>query len=166
MPIYKFKHKCGHSQEEILFDFLGWEERESKMNTMNVRCESCGEINSWNAKLCIPSKDETWVTHRHGVDGYFSHALGRNLSGGRREEQKIMAAKGFVCEADLRPHLLEDITEAKKDKRNQQDKYIDKYTGAIAEGKSKEDAIAELAPMEDIDSGKIDKVWSETIDVK
>jgi hypothetical protein len=162
MPIYDFQCKtCNHYQEELFFEFYSLHERELLMNQEKNTCDNCSDVN-WRAKLSVPNLDSTSKTHRYGVEGYYSKALGKHVSS-PREENKIMEKRGFVCEADLTPHFWEDKTQKIKDRISEQDQYIARYNNAIKEGKSKQEAAVELAPTHDIQSGKTDALWSDKI---
>ena len=162
MPIYMFKCRtCNHYQEELFFELLNTHQREILMNEEKNTCDNCSDVN-WTAKISLFQLDSTSKTHRYGVDGYYSKALGKHVDS-PAAEQKIMEKRGFVCEADLAPHFWDDKTQKIKDRISEQDQYIARYNNAIENGKSKEEAAVELAPTEDIKSGKTDTLWSDKI---
>jgi len=162
MPIYMFKCKtCNHYQEELFFELLTLHQREILINEEKTTCDNCSDVN-WIAKISVFALDSTSKTHRYGVDGYYSKALGKHVDS-PAAEQKIMEKKGFVCEADLAPHFWDDKTQKIKDRISEQDQYIARYNNAIEDGKSKQEAAVELAPTEDIKSGKTDTLWSDKI---
>jgi|TARA_R100000482_G_scaffold124769_1_gene78922 hypothetical protein len=152
---------CNHYQEELFFELLNTHQREILMNEEKNTCDNCSDVN-WTAKISLFQLDSTSKTHRYGVDGYYSKALGKHVDS-PAAEQKIMEKRGFVCEADLAPHFWDDKTQKIKDRISEQDQYIARYNNAIENGKSKEEAAVELAPTEDIQSGKTDTLWSDKI---
>lgn len=160
MILYKFYCKnCGHLQEQFLNDFTQLPKRDEAINKDPERdpCERCNR-NAWRSTLTPPTLDSTSQTHRQSINGHYSTALGGYVSN-RKEEEKIMAKKGFVCEADLPRHFWEDKSQAINEKNNEQDKAISRYTEVIDRGGSKEEAVEALAPTQEILNGKTDKVW-------
>jgi len=110
MPIYMFKCRtCNHYQEELFFELLNTHQREILMNEEKNTCDNCSDVN-WTAKISLFQLDSTSKTHRYGVDGYYSKALGKHVDS-PAAEQKIMEKRGFVCEADLAPHFWDDKTQ-------------------------------------------------------
>ena len=151
MPCFNFQcNVCREITEEFYF----WEEEPFPKE---FPC-SCGDGIA-SRLIAVPTLDSTSKTHRYGVEGYFSKALGKHVES-PIAEKKIMEKKGFVCEADLPSHYWEDRVEEVKEQASAQDGYIKNYKEAIKSGKSKQEAAVELAPTHDIMSGKVDKVWN------
>lgn len=110
--------------------------------------------------LKAPKTHSSWAgTGKHGVDGYFSKALGKHVAN-KHTEQKIMESRGFVCEADLPKDRWDTAVETQKRKVEAQDKSIETYTTALKSGKTKEEAVVEAFPARDAVSGKLDETWS------
>jgi hypothetical protein len=159
MPIYNFKCKeCEHFQDELFLSWMNTEKRQAAANE-EMTCNRC-KAQSWLSVLSVPNLDSTSQTHRLDKHGYLSQALGRYVSS-RKEEERIMAKRGFVCEADMPAHFWEDKSAAIQEKNNEQDAAVKRYTDVIDRGGSKEEAVEALAPTQEILSGKTDKLWSE-----
>jgi len=110
--------------------------------------------------LKAPKTHSSWEgTGKHGVDGYFSKALGKHVAN-KHTEQKIMESRGFVCEADLPKDRWDTAVETQKRRVEAQDKSIETYTTALKSGKTKEEAVVEAFPARDAVSGKLDETWS------
>ena len=109
MPLYSFHCiKCKNTQDELLSVAMGVSERVQYADSA-FSCEECGSSN-WSSRINVPQLDSSSNTFRESVNGYYSKALGRHISS-RKEEQKIMESRGFVCEADLPKHTWEEAEE-------------------------------------------------------
>jgi hypothetical protein len=112
--------------------------------------------------LTAPGTHSSWAgTGKHGVNGYFSKALGKHVAN-RHTEQKIMESRGFVCEADLPKDRWDTAVETQKRRVTAQDKTIETYTEALKSGKTKEEAVVEAFPARDAVSGKLDETWGKS----
>ena len=130
--------------------------------TTGHTCERCGST-KWVSRLSTPQKNSTWdSTGSHGVNGYFSKALGKYVDS-QMAEKKIMEKKGFICEADLPQHYWDDLTEKSRNKKFAQEKLTRTYTSKLAEGKTKEEAVAETFTAEDAKSGVLDETFNESL---
>lgn len=125
-------------------------------------CERCGGT-QWGSTLSVPAKHSTWdSTGSHGVNGYYSKALGKHVDS-HMAEKRIMEKKGFVCEADLPSHYWDDLTEKSRKKKFAQEKLTQTYTSKLAEGKTKEEAVAETFTAEDAKSGVLDETFNQSL---
>lgn len=130
------------------------------------KCDCCGERNFVSTMPMI-ERDSSWdSTGGHGVNGYFSMALGRHLEGGVKEERKIMESRGFIAESDLPPKWFDDKMNKRKEQHKQQVAYETSYKEALQSGKSKEEAVAETWTSADVKSGKLDSVYDTKITTK
>jgi putative FmdB family regulatory protein len=94
MPLYEFF--CEHHGVcEVLM-------KHSELDTVEVVCEDCGTV--MTRKVSMPAKTASlWSGGwRKGLasDGFFSPSVGARV-GSKREEEKIMNARGYIREADL-----------------------------------------------------------------
>lgn len=157
MPLYSFHCvKCKHTQDELLFEAMGVSERVQYADK-SFTCEECGSSN-WSSRINVPQLDSSSNTFRESVNGYYSKALGRHISS-RKEEQKIMESRGFVCEADLPKHTWEEAEEKAMRSHIAQEEYVTTYQNKLAAGKTKEEAVAETFTAQDALSGKLDATF-------
>jgi hypothetical protein len=102
-----------------------------------------------------------------GLDGQgvYSQALGKKVHS-RREEAKILEAKGFVSEADLAPHWWEDQQAKKLEKIKEQDRLTDTYNSKVAEyGGDKIRAMTETFTTEKCLDGSLHETFNEKITI-
>ena len=151
MPLFSYRCEDGHLTEELFFH--GEEIKET------IACECCG-ADSVKLMPLTANMNAMWQETCLQHNDYFSPSLGRNVSG-RREEEKIMKAKGYVPESALPQHFWEDEGRRRIAKAEEQNKYIDKYTAKLAEGKSKEEAVNETFTVDKCLDGTLDKVFSK-----
>ncbi|MCH9718142.1 MAG: hypothetical protein K0U52_13840 [Gammaproteobacteria bacterium] len=97
-------------------------------------------------------------------NGYFSKALGREVSN-KWEEEKIMNANGYVREADLTPHLWEDETEKRKQKLINQEREVLRIEEHINDGVEMGEAIAMVYSADRCLSGELDEIYDNQIDL-
>tara|TARA_R110000868_G_scaffold15967_3_gene72263 strand:- start:992 stop:1471 length:480 start_codon:yes stop_codon:yes gene_type:complete len=158
--LYQFKcKKCSFLQEEFAKEPMNLSEREVWANKEAIKCEKCSNID-WKSVFSSFHLDSSSQTHRDGIHGYFSAALGRHVPS-KKAEQKIMAKKGFVCEADMPEHFWDDKAESINKKNAKQDAAIANYTDVLEKGGTKEAAVEALAPTKEILNGTTDKIWSK-----
>jgi hypothetical protein len=102
-----------------------------------------------------------------GLDGQgvFSQALGKKVHS-RREEAKILEAKGFVSEADLAPHWWEDQQAKKLEKIVEQDRLTNLYNSKVTEyGGDKIRAMTETFTTEACLDGSLHETFNEKITI-
>ena len=156
MPLYEFLcDRCGFKDEHLM--------SYQKSLEVEVVCVSCS-LQMRKLPPLIAKTAQAW--HSNWSDGlshtYFSRALGRQVAN-QREEAKILSAKGFVSERDLPKYWFEDQQSKIVEKRAAQDALAQTYADKLAEGKSKETAIAETFTAEKCLSGELDRVYDEKI---
>ena len=178
MPMYPYTCKnCNHVEDLLFRRSYSIEERQLIVNgelypeddswarevaTEGHACERCGGTEHYSAFASL-NKDSSWSsTGSHGVNGYFSAALGKHVDS-KAAEKKIMEKKGFVCEAGLPQHYWEDLTEKSKEKKFAQSKLVDTYKEKLDAGKTKEEAVAETFTAQDAISGKLDETFNESL---
>lgn len=102
-----------------------------------------------------------------GLDGQgvYSVALGKKVHS-RREEAKILEAKGFVSEADLAPHWWEDQQAKKLEKIVEQDRLTNLYNSKVTEyGGDKVRAMTETFTTEACLDGSLHETFNEKITI-
>lgn len=102
-----------------------------------------------------------------GLDGQgvYSVALGKKVHS-RREEAKILEAKGFVSEADLAPHWWEDQQAKKLEKIVEQDRLTNLYNSKVTEyGGDKIRAMTETFTTEACLDGSLHETFNEKITI-
>jgi hypothetical protein len=102
-----------------------------------------------------------------GLDGQgiYSHALGKKVHN-RREEAKIMEARGFVSESDLAPHWWEDQVAKKEAKVAEQDRLTQTYNDKVTEyGGDKIRAMTETFTTEACLDGSLHDTFDEKISI-
>jgi hypothetical protein len=97
--------------------------------------------------------------------GIYSHALGKKVHS-KREEAKILEAKGFVSESDLAPHWWEDQQAKKMEKIKEQDRLTDTYNSKVTEyGGDKIRAMTETFTTEACLDGSLHETFNEKITI-
>ena len=161
MPLYTYRcQACNKIHEEIV-SFA-----DPENNCVPKQCGTDTYESGCGGKLyrvlMAPGTHSSWAgTGKHGVNGYYSKALGKHVAN-RHTEQKIMESRGFVCEADLPKDRWESAVETQKRRVTAQDKTIETYTEALKSGKTKEEAVVEAFPARDAVSGKLDETWGKS----
>lgn len=161
MPLYTYRcQACNKIHEEIV-SFADHENNcVPKVCGTDTYESGCG--GKLNRMLTAPGTHSSWAgTGKHGVNGYYSKALGKHVAN-RHTEQKIMESRGFVCEADLPKDRWDTAVETQKRRVTAQDKSIETYTEALKSGKTKEEAVVEAFPARDAVSGKLDETWGKS----
>ena len=151
MPLFSYRCEDGHITDELFF--------QGEIVEETIACEYCGSDSTKLMPLTANMNamwQETCLQH----NDYYSSALGKYVSG-KREEERIMKAKGFVNEKNLPQHFWEDEGRRRIAKAEEQNKYIEKYTDKLAEGKSKEEAVNETFTVDECLDGTLDKVLSK-----
>lgn len=100
-------------------------------------------------------------------DGFYSLALGRIVDSEAKEEE-IMRSRGFIKESELnRKHKTDNYVDHLLQLANIREKEIERLTNiykqAIADGKTKEEAVALAYNTEDALSGQLDKLFSNNL---
>jgi predicted nucleic acid-binding Zn ribbon protein len=161
MPMYTYQCQvCSKVHEELIF-FSDYEnDNIPKVCGGDTYEQGCG--GDLYRVLRAPGSHSSWAgTGKHGVNGYFSKALGKHVAN-KHTEQKIMEGRGFVCEADLPKDRWDTAVETQKRRVTAQDKTIETYTEALKSGKTKEEAVVEAFPAHDAVSGKLDETWGKS----
>lgn len=161
MPLYTYRcQACNKIHEEIVSFADHQNNFVPKVCGTDTYESGCG--GKLYRMLIAPSTHSSWAgTGKHGVNGYFSKALGKHVAN-RHTEQKIMESRGFVCEADLPKDRWDTAVETQKRRVTAQDKSIETYTEALKSGKTKEEAVVEAFPARDAVSGKLDETWGKS----
>lgn len=161
MPLYTYRcQACNKIHEEIV-SFADYENN-CTPKICGTDTFDCGCGGKLYRMLTAPNTHSSWAgTGKHGVNGYYSKALGKHVAN-RHTEQKIMEGRGFVCEADLPKDRWDTAVETQKRRVTEQDKTIETYTEALKSGKTKEEAVVEAFPARDAVSGKLDKTWGKS----
>lgn len=160
MPLYTYRCRvCSKEHEELIF-FQDYEnDNIPQVCGADTELQGCG--GDLYRVIMAPNTHSSWAgTGKHGVNGYFSKALGKHVAN-RHTEQKIMEGRGFVCEADLPKDRWDTAVETQKRRVTAQDKTIETYTEALKDGKTKEEAVVEAFPAHDAVSGKLDETWGK-----
>ncbi len=156
MPRYSYGCRLCDREHTMIVKFSDPDPQVCGMDTPNSGCG--GEL---YRLLRAPRAHSSWnTTGRYGVNGYFSKALGRHVESPQKE-QKIMEARGFVCEADLPKDRWDTAVETQKRRVENQDKNIETYTEALKSGKTKEEAVCAAFTASDAVSGKLDETWGK-----
>jgi len=161
MPLYTYQCQvCSKRHEELIF-FSDYEnDNIPQVCGADTYLQGCG--GDLNRVFTAPAVHSSWAgTGKHGVNGYFSKALGKHVAN-KHTEQKIMEGRGFVCEADLPKDRWDTAVETQKRRVTAQDKTIETYTEALKDGKTKEEAVVEAFPARDAVSGKLDETWGKS----
>lgn len=154
----RFTYGCHHCDREhtMIVKFRDPDPEVCGMDTIDSGCG--GKL---YRMIRAPRAHSSWnTTGRHGVNGYYSKALGRHVES-RQKEQKIMESRGFVCEADLSKDRWDTAVETQKRRVANQDKNIETYTEALKSGKTKEEAVCAAFTASDAVSGKLDETWGK-----
>jgi len=153
MPIYIFKcESCNGSIEEL----MKYEIRDTFAND-NV-CECGGDL---KVATTTPAKTPgLWgdQTGTYGASGYYSKSLGAYCQS-KSAEEKIMASRGFIREADLPKDIWEKNASDYREKSAKADSIADEYSKAI-KVMPKEKAIAEVFNTERCLSGELDTIYN------
>ena len=159
MPIYEYKcPQCGGYEELFLH---------MRDCSKEIVCKNCTivmkKLPSVVAKTASLWND-SWNSGLSG-QGVFSHALGKKVHS-KREEAKILEAKGFVSESDLAPHWWEDQQAKKLEKIKEQDRLTDTYNSKVAEyGGDKIRAMTETFTTEKCLDGYLHETFNEKITI-
>ena len=121
MPIYEFKCKEHGVSEHI----LKWAELES----VEVVCMDCGRVMDRllsNIAKTATLWDGGWKSGLQG-SGFHSPSAGRHVSS-KREEEKIMRARGYIRESELGGDAFyEGMTQKNRDERQRLDNMANSY---------------------------------------
>ena len=159
MPLFDFKcMSCGNVEEKFL---------KSRDGSVEVVCVTCDIIMKKLPPLLAKTStlwNAGWNAGLEG-QGFHSHALGKKVHS-KREEAKILEAKGFVSESDLAPHWWEDQQAKKLDKLKEQDRLTDTYNSKVTEyGGDKIRAMTETFTTEACLDGSLNETFNEKITI-
>jgi len=159
MPIYEYKcPQCGGYEELFLH---------MRDCSKEIVCKSCTIVMKKLPPLLAKTStlwNGGWNAGLEG-QGFHSHALGKKVHS-KREEAKILEAKGFVSESDLAPHWWEDQQAKKLDKLKEQDKLTDTYNSKVTEyGGDKIRAMTETFTTEACLDGSLNETFNEKITI-
>jgi putative FmdB family regulatory protein len=121
MPIYEFKCKEHGVSEHIL--------KHSQLEQVEVVCMDCGRIMDRmlsNIAKTATLWDGGWKSGLQG-SGFHSASVGRHVSS-KREEEKIMRAKGYIRESELGGDTFyEKMTTKNREERQRLDNMANSY---------------------------------------
>ena len=157
MPLYEFNcPKCGQTDEHLL--------KYSDLEKVEIICTPC----SMAMVKCVSMPAKTpnaW--HGNWSEGLssnmYSVALGRKVSN-KREEGKIMEARGFVNEKDLGPDWYEKTQSTIKWRQDERQKKSDIYSKTLKETGSAEKAVEAAFPAKECLDGTLDKIFDDKIE--
>tara|TARA_R110002020_G_scaffold475646_1_gene711493 strand:+ start:928 stop:1401 length:474 start_codon:yes stop_codon:yes gene_type:complete len=157
MPLYDFGCPCCGDTKEHLMSY-------ERSETVEIVCEKCNI-----AKIKRPSLIAKTATAWHSnwtegmSSGFYSASAGRRVAN-KREEEKIMNAKGFVNEKELGDkYWWEDKSEDLKNKRATQDQKAATYKKVLTETGDATKAMESAFPAKECLDGTLDKLYSEKI---
>jgi len=158
MPLHDFRcPSCGSVEEKFL----------RSSSVVEVLCVNCDIVMKKLPPL-IAKTAQIWNDGwNSGLDGQgiYSHALGKKVHN-RREEAKIMEARGFVSESDLAPHWWDDQVAKKEAKVAEQDRLTDTYNSKVKEyGGDKIRAMTETFTTEACLDGSLHNTFDEKISI-
>lgn len=148
MPLYSFTcENCGGKIDEL----IKYSEKEKWLK--DHRCSNCsGEFKQ--DIVMIAKTPMRWGDSMFPLNGFYSQALGKKVSN-KREEERILNAKGFVRESELGKDVVERVTAKRIEETEKTDKFINKYTTALEKhGGDKVKAMVEAAPAKEILRGE------------
>jgi len=157
IPIYEFKcPNCGRSDEHIL--------SYSELKNVEVMCTPCSM--AMTRLISMPAKTpNAW--HGNWSDGMghtmYSMALGRKVAN-KREEQKIMEARGFVNEKDLGEGWYEKTQSTLQWRKDERTKKSEIYKKTLEETGSAEKAVEVAFPASEALDGTLDKIYDDKIE--
>jgi hypothetical protein len=97
--------------------------------------------------------------------GFHSQALGKKVHS-KREEEKILNAKGFISEKELGSHWWDDQMAKKQAKLAEQDRLTDAYNSKVKEyGGDKTRAMTETFTTEACLDGSLHDTFDEKISI-
>lgn len=157
MPLYDFScPKCGDRKEHLM--------SHKRSQTVEVMCDKCNI-----AKIKMPSLIGKTATawHSNWTDGMehnsWSMSAGRRVAN-KREEEKIMNAKGFVNEKDLGDsYWWEDNSAKLQEKAKAQDDKTALYNKVLKETGDAAKAVEKAFPAKECLDGTLDNLYSEKI---
>lgn len=156
MPLFDFRCPvCGALAEKFI------------RKETEVICTAC-DISMIKMMPLLAKTATLWNSGwNSGLDGQgiYSHALGKKVHN-RREEAKIMEARGFVSESDLAPHWWEDQIAKKEAKVAEQDRLTQTYNDKVTEyGGDKIRAMTETFTTEACLDGSLHDTFDEKISI-
>ena len=154
MPIFEWKcARDGYTDEHIM--------SYSRSESIEVICPHCGD--AMQKMVSLISKTPT-AWHGNWSDGLgssmYSQALGHKVSN-KREEERIMNARGFVNEKDLGPGFVENFQSKIVEKRKKQDEKADIYNKVLKETGSEAQAVEKAFPAHEALDGTLDKIYGD-----
>jgi len=159
MPIYEYKcPQCGGYEELFLH---------MRDCSKEIVCKKCTIVMKKLPSVVAKTASLWNDGWNKGLDGQgvFSQALGKKVHS-RREEAKILEAKGFVSEADLGPYWFEDQQAKKLEKLKEQDRLTDTYNSKVTEyGGDKIRAMTETFTTEKCLDGSLHETFNEKITI-
>jgi hypothetical protein len=151
---YKY-YRCA----SCYYCFKNDEEKES----IDEPCPFCGDkFHKFDEELSLFRNAEDY--YANGGHRYFSMALGRVVDN-EGVEERLMAEKGFIKESKLdkkkkTENFVDKWLEAEFAKEKEIARLTAIYDKAVAEGKTKEEAVALAFTAEDALSGKLEKLFT------
>ena len=157
IPIYEYRcPSCGQIDEHII--------KASDRNNVEVLCIPCSV-----AMVRIPSVIAKTPNAWHGnwseglSSNMYSMALGRKVAN-KREEGKIMEARGFVNEKDLGQGWFEKTQSTLQWRKDERQKKSDIYSKTLKETGSAEKAVEVAFPASEALDGTLDKIYDDKIE--
>ena len=157
MPIYEYRcPSCGGQAEHII--------KIRDRDNVEVLCIPCSV--AMTRLVSMPAKTpNAW--HANWSEGLssnmYSAALGRKVAN-KREEQKIMEARGFVNEKDLGKDWFEKTQSTLQWRKDERTKKSEIYKKTLEETGSAEKAVEVAFPASEALDGTLDKIYDDKIE--
>ena len=158
MPLYDWSCPRDGVKKELLMSY-------DRAQVVEVLCPQCQ--NAMVRLVSMPAKTAS-AWHSNWSEGmehnYFSHALGRKVAN-KREEEKILNARGFVSENDLGKDWFDRKQAERQEKRDAQDKKSELYNQTLKETGDAAKAVEVAFPAHECLNGTLDKLYDEKITI-
>lgn len=158
IPLHDYKcPNCGSVEEKFL----------KRHSVVEVLCVNC-DIVMHRLPPLIAKTASIWNDGWNaGLDGQgvYSMALGKKVHN-KREEEKILNAKGFISEKELGSHWWDDQMAKKQAKLAEQDRLTDTYNSKVKEyNGDKTRAMTETFTTEACLDGSLHDTFDEKISI-
>lgn len=144
MPLNDYRCGMCNKTKEIF--------TKSRSGESEIFCDNCHSVMTKAFPLTAKMPSAWNSGWNKGLDGqgFMSKALGTKVHS-KREEERIMAAKGFVPESDLGRHFIDDMIEKKAAEKAAGDAETQRYVDNLAKfGGNKELAVVETWPAKEM----------------
>ena len=137
MPLYEFRCKKGHTQDEL---FKYPPPDSIKCSTRGCRCKSVKAIT-------MPAKTAGRWGNGGNINGTYCRSLGKSFSN-NAERDTYAAANGFVCSSDLASGQMDQVVHTSIAESEQNEIDTNKYKDILAKTGDKAMAVAETFSVE------------------